>query len=496
MQKALIFILLLLSSSLHAQALRKDVLGKTISKDLEDQVRDPEINKRTRAFDNALEEQQRIMYDPDARAKLRGERRFETQNCIGCPPYMNLIKNVNEAIDKIKIDSVADDNRRVINVSKLNFMYYVAKAQNEDGSVSCNQQSKMDFFDLKEFKNGQMNLMAEKALALPDISEVQFYDKNSDEIHYYYRGTGSEKNIVVEVIMYKSKPAIMRYYEYKDRLSLPELDGSDAPKDKDNFVTIQPKVKTQNAVLSDLEFGKLGKKINLAEDLNLRATGEGSYNQQKGVVSFENEAGEKHVVIEGTNVTDGKKSVNTIINYNFNLDQESKLDLQTSAETKLETSTDPKKIIDRTNAVSLSLTDHDSEYFKVRGVIDDKGPQSIGLGNSVRLGEGKAGVDYSIDRDGNHAIGAKLSEYGMLKETGVKYTNGAGRDNEKWSSYAKTDLALDTSIKFETSYSKVDKFGAGLAVEKRIAQDTTLVLSGSKNQEQGYNFMFQFSTKF
>lgn len=496
MKRILIIILCLLSLNLNAQALRKNVLGNTISKDLEEQVRDPELNKRTKAFDQVLEEQQRLMYDPEARAKLRGERSFEKQNCMGCPTYLSLIKNVNDAIEKIKIDSVAEDNNRVINVTKLNFMYYVAKAQNDDGSVRCNQHTAIEFFDLKEFKRGKLNLVAEKAMVLPDITDVQWYDKESDEIHYYYRGVGPEKNVVVEVIMYKNKPAVMRYFEYKERIALPELDGSDAPKDKDNYLTVQPKIKTQNAVPSDVEFGKLSKKINLADDLNLRATGEGSYNQQKGAVSFENDAGEKHVVIEGTNVTDGKKSVNTIINYNFNLDQDSKLDLQTSAETKLETSSDPNKLIDRTNAVTLSLTDHDSEYFKVRGVIDDKGAQSMGVGSSVRLGVGKAGVDYSIDRDGNREIGGKLSDYGMLKETGVKYNNGAGKGDEKWSSYAKTDLTLDTSIKFETSYSKVNKFGAGLAVEKRITDDTSLVLSGSKNQEQGYNFMFQFSTKF
>ena len=496
MQKILILSLCLISLNLNAQALKKTVLGNTVSKDLEEQIKDPEINKRAKAFDKAIEDQQRLMYDPDSRAKLRAERSFEDQNCMGCPTYLTLIKNVNDAIGKIKIDSIPEDNKRIINVTKLNFMYYVAKANNQDGTVSCNQHTKIDFFDLKQFKRGKLNLMAEKALVLPDITDVQWYDKESDEVHYYYRGSGSEKNVVIEVIMYKNKPALMRYFEYQEKIALPDLDGSDVKKDNDNYLQIQPKVKTQNAVLNDLEFGKLGKKINLADDLNLRATGEGSFNQQKGAVSFENDAGEKHVVIEGTNVTDGKKSVNTIVNYNFNLDQESKLDLQTSAETKLETSTDPKKIIDRTNAVTLSLTDHDSEYFKVRGVIDDKGAQSMGVGSSVRLGEGKAGVDYSIDRNGNREIGAKLSEYGMLKETGVKYSNGAGKGDEKWASYAKTDLTLDTSIKFETTYSKVDKFGAGLALEKRISNDSSLVLSGSKNQEHGYNVMFQFSTKF
>ena len=495
MQKALIFFFCVYSFSLYAQAFRKDLFGENLSRDLQNQLSDPETKKNTKIFDQAIVEQQRLMYDPESRAKLRGEKTFDTNTCVGCPNYMNLIKNVNDAIDKMKLDSVAEDNKRVINVTKLNFMYYVAKYQNENGTVTCNQHNSLDFFSLREFKNGSLNLVAEKALALPNITDVQWHDKDSDEVHYYYRGTGKERNVVVEVILYKNKPAVMRYFEYKDGIQLPNL-GSAKDEDKDNFVTIQPTVKTENAIPSDIEVGKIGKKFDLGKDLNLRAVGDGSYNQQKATLSLENDAGEKHLIVEGTNVTDGKKAVNTIVNYNFNVDKDSKLDVQTSAETKLETSKDPNKTIDRTNVVSLKLTDHDSDYFRVRGVVDDKGAQALGVGNSLRVGEGKVGVDYSINRDGMREIGAKLTGYGMLKETGVKYSNGAFRDDEKWSSYAKTDLDKDTSLKLETTYSKIDKAGASLGLERRISENSSLVLSGSTSQTKGQSFMFQFSTKF
>jgi hypothetical protein len=393
MKSIFLIILCFIPLSLHAQAFRKNIMGEELSRDLQNQLSDPETKKNTKLFDQAFVEQQRLMYDPESRAKLRGEKTFETNTCVGCPSYLSLIRNVNDAIDKMKIDSVADDNKRVINVTKLNFMYYVAKYQNENGSVKCNQHNALDFVSLREFKNGSLNLVAEKALALPHITDVQWHDKESDEVHYYYRGTGSEKNIVVEVILYKNKPAVMRYYEYKDGIQLPRMGSSKEDDDKDNYLTIQPTVRTENAIPSDIEVGKLGKKFELSENLNLRATGTGSYNQQKATLSLENDAGERHVIVEGTNVTDGKKSVNTIVNYNFNVDKDSKLDVQTSAETKLETSKDPNKTVDRTNVVSLKLTDHDSDYFRVRGVVDDKGAQALGVGNSVRVGEGKVGVD-------------------------------------------------------------------------------------------------------
>jgi hypothetical protein len=146
--------------------------------------------------------------------------------------------------------------------------------------------------------------------------------------------------------------------------------------------------------------------------------------------------------------------------------------------------------------VSLKLTDHDSDYFRVRGVVDDKGAQALGVGNSVRVGEGKVGVDYSINREGMREVGAKLSGYGALKETGVKYSNGAFRDDEKWSTYAKTDLDKDTSLKFETSYSKVDRAGASMSLERRISENSSLVLSGATSETKGHSFLFQFSTKF
>lgn len=51
MQKILILSLCLISLNLNAQALKKTVLGSTVSKDLEEQIKDPEINKRAKAFD-------------------------------------------------------------------------------------------------------------------------------------------------------------------------------------------------------------------------------------------------------------------------------------------------------------------------------------------------------------------------------------------------------------------------------------------------------------
>lgn len=485
-----------MSLSSFAGALEDDLSKNSYYLNLKDKIKnDDQLNTGTTKLQQAIEEQRRINEDPTAKAKLFYENEVSQEPCSHCPKYLSLIQAVNQIVEKNKIDDLAADNRQLIQLTKLKFLYYNALTTLDNGSVQCTHQSGMDYFSEKQFQKGKLSLAVEKALALPDVKDVQYYSAQAKEVHYFYRGEGEQSDVVIEVVMGKGQKPIIRYYKYDNGFNLPSSLTQNNKADKDNYIDFRPGVKTQNTVLpTDITFGKAGSKFNLAEDINLRFETNGSYNQQGGKVSFETDKGTKYLILEGTNVTNGSKGVNSVVNYSYNVDENSGLGINSSVETNLKTSTVPDKIIDRSHGITLSLTDHDSEYFKVKGQMDEIGAQNVEFSNNVKLGAGKAGLDYSLDRDLNQSVGLKASGYGY-GETGVKYKNLKGGE-QVGEAYWKTEIAKDLNLNLQTSYSTDKKTSVGLGLERRLRDNESMTLSVSHNRDQGYTLMYQMSFKF
>jgi len=150
------------------------------------------------------------------------------------------------------------------------------------------------FFSERQFNKGKLTLAVEEALALPNVTEVQYYATGSREVHYYYRGEGIENDVVIEVVMGQGKTPVIRYYKYDDGLNLPSLDGSApaANQDQENYAEFNPEIQTENTVLpTDIKLGKAASKFTLTQDMNMRFETNGSYNEQSGKVSFETDTG-------------------------------------------------------------------------------------------------------------------------------------------------------------------------------------------------------------
>ena len=199
--------------------------------------------------------------------------------------------------------------------------------------------------------------------------------------------------------------------------------------------------------------------------------------------------------MEGTNITNGTKRINTIVNYDFEIDSKSGLAMQSSVETKLETSADPEKYVDRTNKVVMTLTDHDSEYFTIKGEFDELGAKNVGASNAIKMGEGKAGVEYSVDRDLNSMVGLKASGY-RFGETGVRIKNNVSNEELVREAYVKSEISKDLNLSFQSSYSNITKTSVSVGVEKRIQDNETMVITVNHDQVQGYSLMYQMSMKF
>lgn len=163
-----------------------------------------------------------------------GEIKTDGTLCAHCPKHMQLSGDINKVLAEMKKDpKVAAEEEIPININRLNFMFYQVKSLQDDGSVSCSRY--MDYTkDLKATRlDGDMELMAENVFKFEGASAIQIMDPKKEEIVYYYRGEGDQKNIIVQAILTKDGGKF-RYYYYrptefeKNPYGLPSMGGAEA----------------------------------------------------------------------------------------------------------------------------------------------------------------------------------------------------------------------------------------------------------------------------
>ncbi|MDO9182142.1 MAG: hypothetical protein Q7U04_07025 [Bacteriovorax sp.] len=134
--------------------------------------------------------------------------------CTHCPRFITLTGQINKVVDKLSKDSKV--NISVEQFSKLNnlkFLYYTQALRDQKGNVLC--QRFLDLTsDLSPTKfDGQFKLVAEDVLKFEYITEIQYMNPNLEELVYYYRGVGEDKNIIIQAILTKTGGKF-RYFRY------------------------------------------------------------------------------------------------------------------------------------------------------------------------------------------------------------------------------------------------------------------------------------------
>lgn len=162
-------------------------------------------------------------------------REYELKNdhsCIHCPKYILLTEKVNQIVEKLqKNPDVINHSEVPVKVNKLKFMYYTEVLNQDDGSKSCKRFHDITP-DLRPTKfDGQFQLIAEDVLKFSDVTEIQYRNPKLEEVVYYYRGEGADKNLIVQAIMTKDggKLRYFRYYptsKEENPYNLPDLGAS------------------------------------------------------------------------------------------------------------------------------------------------------------------------------------------------------------------------------------------------------------------------------
>lgn len=196
----------------------------------------------------------KTMMDPKTNPYYRMLREEEIRNdrtCSHCPKYLLLTEEVNKIVDKMANDPKQSSEELPVKLTKLKFMFYDQAVRDQDNNVQCKR-----FLDMTpDFKptkfDGQFKLLAEDVLKFQAVTDIYYKNPNQEETVYYYRGEGSEKNLIVQAVITKDGGKL-RYFRYipsqqeENPYNLPDLDKTTPlkyePGPADNYV-----LKNENA---------------------------------------------------------------------------------------------------------------------------------------------------------------------------------------------------------------------------------------------------------
>lgn len=504
--KSIVILLFILSTTAFADTalttrLRKNDKYDKFYKKVNTTEKDPTLSQATSKLKEAWQAQKQLEIDPSARAKMYYQENVDAKPCSSCPKYLDLILEINKIVEKSKDEDIQSANEKMVALTKLRFLYYTVKSTDSESNVSCKTYNPMLPAERSTYERGTLSLAAEQALVLPDVQNVQYYEGKGKEVHYYYKGEGKEANNVIEVVIMPDGKAIMKYYKYDDGLNLPMLEFEPKQKavtqKKDNYFEFKPTLKTENYIFpTDINFGSMGVKHAITEKFDLKNTTEFGFNKQETNVSISDKDGTKYVVIEGENITDGKKKVDAVVNYDIDLAKDSNLKLGAGVGNTTETISE--KISDGlTNKQSfrLGLTDHNNDYIKVKTFVDDSGVSSVSVGNKLKVGEGAVGADVELKRDGTKSYSVDVLNQSYLNAAGFTYSV----DEAKSRSFGvNAGFEVNESLNFKTEYTRSDTSGQAVSVmfQKKISENTSMVLSVGKSEADGATVLYQFKSKF
>ncbi len=376
---------------------------------------------------NELDEANDVVKTALAAEKLNPTKFYEESfgvDCSLCPSHLKLTSSINKVLDKMKKNSDVASNEEVpININRLKFLFYTVKTRQEDGSIKCERFRDMTP-DLKPTRfEGDMKLMAEDVLKFDGISNVQIMDPKKEEVVYYYRGEGTQKNIIVQAVMDK-EGGKFRYYYYrptekeKNPYNLPSLGEEEeglvthkkskpkaieapvgllpASKDKMNF-SFDPVVERRQRMIPKnihLAQGELSQEVTDGVRVNANT----NLSVAKGNVAtlnLANDKGEKYVELYVRTNMSGSTSHKVTIPYEVRLNKEEAADSY-ALRGSVEDNSDAR-------VATLSLVDKYKSYVTTE-IRRDKETDKTSMSVGKTFDMGKAEIaSVSVGRDGDHA---------------------------------------------------------------------------------------------
>ena len=288
--------------------------------------------------------------------KFLMEEEANSSSCGHCPKHMELANSVNNIVEAMKKNpDVAKHQEVPLAINRLRFMFYQIKSRDEDGTVSCTRYRDITP-DLRPTKlDGDMELMAQDVFKFNAVASAQLIDPSKEEIIYYYRGEGNQKNIIVQAVLTKDGGKF-RYYYYrptekeKNPYNLPSMGHDESADDatikkkkytgpemkmteqdkidsRNTFdISVDPALETRLAVLpTNLKIAKgtVSQGVN-GTGLRLNAGSSLSLKGNEANINIQSEEGKKFVELDVATGLDGVTTAKVTVPYEVRLSTEDK----------------------------------------------------------------------------------------------------------------------------------------------------------------------------
>lgn len=371
----------------------------------------------------AYEAQRKIT--PTKDAELYYQYETNDKPCVHCPEYLNLVREVNKIVEKLPSspgESVAVQNESLIQLNRLKFIYYEVKIAEENGAERCVQYQHADPLNRNLIRPDDTILMAEEALSLPNVTSMQYVPKGNEKaIHYFYRGVGKQQDILVEVVIYPDRKAVLRYHKFQgfntDHV-LPDLGSSHASNKKN----------TPPPFPTDVDFIDEKSTVSLPGGLNISSDSKAKIHKQSVGVAFNDDSGKDWLKVDVSHQTLKNVEVTTVVPLEWNINDGS---LKLGGAVKYQGTANYKdKTTDQKKTLVLGLTDHNHEYLKTTVISRDDAEQVI-LSSRFNMGEyGSVSSMASTDSRGRKEYNVS---HGIKDNTSSTTTKiGVGADARKY----------------------------------------------------------------
>lgn len=437
MKKALLFIMAFVCFTLNAFELPKDNIN-TPDAGIGDQWKSLRLELTKRNYNTKL------IYED----KLK-----EKAPCGHCPKYMDLTSQVNKILDELKKQPEVNNTDTFTSVNDLKFLYYTVKSVQEDGKSKCKRFGDVTP-DLKPTRlDGEMKLLARDVFKFDGITTLQVLNPATEEIAYYYRGTGDQSHIIVQALMTK-EGGQLRYYHYyptekeKNPYNLPALNGEFKEENKEEKIFSGHLVPLENQMLSpgeekekaktstndyaiklkpklkNFEMGNAQITHQVSEGMKLKAESHFGLKGNDARIDVLNVNGEKIVEVSLVTKLNGKTEHKIHIPYSVNILEKDDVKILGS-------------IKEETNAqqITLALTDKYGPYFRSEVFKNkDLGTTRMSISRDIALSK-KESMSVSVGKSEEKLRYMSLSHTKAIKENVTVMMNVKIDENRKATFY-------------------------------------------------------------
>jgi hypothetical protein len=365
---------------------------------------------------------------------------FETDDrpCPHCPEYLKLIREVNKIVEKVPgKDRVSEDNKSLVQLNRLKFMYYEIKSFDENGGVKCIPYQHADALSYRTYKPDELTLLAEEILSLPNVSDLQYIPKDHEqEIRYFYRGEGAQKEKVIEVVLFPDKKVLIRYHKYTDPQmpQLPNLSFSERP-GLERFIT-----DSSDNLLPDVHLIEQKGAVEVG-GLHLKTEATARIQKQFMNATLSDGSGKEWLKVEVRNQTLKDVQVTTAIPIKIELTDKMKLGGQVSLEGHR--SLRGEQSTPTSRKVTLGLTDHSNEYL-ITTIVSRDDARDLILSSRYNLGTfGSFSATSLSSTDGGHL--KSMTHEMKNNRSSIRTTVGMTNDARRFFEFLREERLSKTS---------------------------------------------------